>query len=59
MDEYSYEMEAISRGRFGRNMRHEHSKQARHEFKRARKLQARSERLAERIQNRLSQMAET
>ena len=27
MDEYSYEMEALSRGRFGRNMRHEHSKQ--------------------------------
>ena len=34
MDEYSYEMEALSRGRFGRNMRHEHSKQARHEIKR-------------------------
>ena len=33
MDEYSYEMEAISRGRFGRNLRHEHSKQARHEIK--------------------------
>ena len=38
MDEYAYEMEALSRGRFGRNMRHEVSKQARHESKRARKL---------------------
>ena len=56
MDEYSYEMEALSRGRFGRNMRHEHSKQARHEIKRARKLQARADRLGERIHQRLGKM---
>ena len=58
IDEYSYEMEALSRGRFGRNMRHEHSKQARHEVKRARKLQARADRLNERIQMRLQQMTD-
>jgi SpoVK/Ycf46/Vps4 family AAA+-type ATPase len=58
MDEYTYEVEAFSRGRFGRNMRHEHSKQARHEGKRARKLQARADRLAERIQSRLDQMSD-
>jgi hypothetical protein len=58
LDEYTYEMEALSRGRFGRNLRHEHSKQARHEIKRARKLQARAERLAERIATRLSLMAD-
>ena len=54
MDEYSYEMEAMSRGRFGRNMRHEASKQARHDSKRARKLQARAEKLQERISRRLA-----
>jgi SpoVK/Ycf46/Vps4 family AAA+-type ATPase len=58
LDEYAYEMEALSRGRFGRNMRHEASKQARHESKRARKLQAKAERLAERIHARLNSMAE-
>ena len=58
MDEYSYEMEALGRGRFGRNMRHEHSKQARHDIKRARKLQARADRLNERINGRLNQMAD-
>mmetsp|Transcript_55125 Transcript_55125/g.109460 ORF Transcript_55125/g.109460 Transcript_55125/m.109460 type:complete len:1218 (-) Transcript_55125:466-4119(-) len=58
MDEYAYEMEALARPRFGRNMRNEASKQARHESKRARKLQAKAERLAERIANRLSQMTE-
>ena len=30
IDDYAYEMEAMARGRFGRNMRHEASKQARH-----------------------------
>ena len=29
MDEYAYDIEAMTRGRFGRNMRHEASKQAR------------------------------
>ena len=58
LDEYSYEMEAMARGRFGgRNMRHEASKQARHEKKRARKLEARAERLEERIGKRLHAMA--
>ena len=85
MDEYAYEMEAMSRGRFGRNMRHEASKQARrtskrlriqitrndvrinaslawqarHESKRARKLQAKADRLHDRIGRRLEQMGAT
>ena len=58
MDEYAYEMEAMARGRFGRNLRHEASKQARHEGKRARKLDAKAERLAARIDRRLATMAE-
>ena len=56
MDEYAYEMEALSRGRFGRNMRHEASKQARHESKRARKLTQKAENLDARILTRLSQV---
>ena len=51
-------MEAMARGRFGRNMRHEVSKQARHESKRARKLQAKAERLHERISHRLQLMVD-
>ena len=49
MDDYGYEMEAMARGRFGRNFKHEASKQARHESKRARRLQAKAERLSSRI----------
>ena len=58
MDEDAYEMEAMARGRFGRNLRMEASKQARHEGKRARKLDAKAERLAARIDRRLATMAE-
>ena len=58
MDEYAYEMEHFARPHFGRNMRNEASKQARHEAKRARKLQAKVDRLSERISNRLGQMTE-
>ena len=58
MDEYAYEIEALGRGRFGRNLRHEASKKARHESKRARKLQLKADRLCERIRTRLGAMAE-
>ena len=58
VDDYAYEMEAMARTRFGRNLRHEASKQARHESKRARKLHLKAERLQERIHARLQSMAD-
>merc|ERR1719382_451219 len=57
IEDYAYEMDALSRGRFGRNMRHEASKQARHDSKRARKLQNKADRLQERIAKRLQDMS--